>query len=235
VKDPLVGPLAAIASGILVSRFVTFQQSELLLAIAAFLALGVVALHRDSRVLAGACCCLGLFFAGALTAFAHAPGPPPELDAEGREIVILGGCVVEPPAISGERERFLLELEPHARAQVTLYTKANERLPTLKYGQNIELDARVRKPRNYGNPGAFDYARYLARRDIYWTASAAASSVRRLPGHCGSRFQGFVMNLRAAALDRIARLYPGNQYATGMMQAILVGQSYQLQRVQVTG
>jgi len=31
--------------------------------------------------------------------------------------------------ISGERERFLLELEPHARAQVTLYTKANERLP----------------------------------------------------------------------------------------------------------
>ena len=36
--------------------------------------------------------------------------------------------MVEPPAISGERERFLLELEPHARAQVTLYTKANERL-----------------------------------------------------------------------------------------------------------
>ena len=114
-------------------------------------------------MLAGACCCLGLFFAGTLTALVHAPGPPPELDAEGREIVILGGCVVEPPAISGERERFLLELEPRARVQVTLYTKANERLPPLRYGQNIELDARVRKPRNFGNPGAFDYSRYLAR------------------------------------------------------------------------
>jgi hypothetical protein len=175
VKDPLVGPLGAIASGILLSRFVTFQPSELLLAIAAFLVLGVVALHRGSRVLAGACCCLGLFFAGVLTALAHAPGPPPELDAEGREIVILGGCVVEPPAISGERERFLLELGPRARAQVTLYTKGGEPLPPLRYGQNIELDARVRKPRNYGNPGAFDYARYLARQDIFWTASGAAS------------------------------------------------------------
>jgi hypothetical protein len=144
VKDPLVAPLGAIALGILVSRFVAFQPSELLLAIAAFLVLGVVALRRGSRPLAGVCCCLGLFFAGTLTALAHAPGPPPELDAEGREIVILGGCVVEPPAISGERERFLLELEPHARAQVTLYTKAHEPLPPLRYGQNIELDARVR-------------------------------------------------------------------------------------------
>ncbi|MGA9623746.1 MAG: hypothetical protein WBQ65_04695 [Bryobacteraceae bacterium] len=52
MKDPLVAPLAAIASGILLSRFVTFQQSELLLAIAAFLVLGVVALRRGSRVLA---------------------------------------------------------------------------------------------------------------------------------------------------------------------------------------
>ena len=231
MKDPLVPPLAAIASGILLSRFVSFQPSELLLAVAAFLVLGVVALHRGSRVLAGACCCLGLFFAGAFTALAHAPGPPPELDAEGREIVILAGCVVEPPAISGERERFLLELEPHARAQVTLYTKANEPLPPLRYGQSIELDARVRKPRNYGNPGAFDYARYLARQDIFWTASGAAATVRILPGRCGSRFHKAVMDLRALVLARIQRLYPGDSYRGGMMQALMIGQSFQLERV----
>jgi len=231
VKDPLVGPLAAIASGILVSRFVPFHSSELFAAIGAFLLLGILALRRHSRTLAGACCCLGLFCAGALTALAHAPGPPPELDAEGREIVILGGCVVEPPAISGERERFLLELDPHARAQVTLYTKGDEPLPPLRYGQNIEIDARVRKPRNYGNPGAFDYAHYLSRQQIYWTASGAADTVRILPGRCGSRFQKAVMDLRAGALARIERLFHGSDYQTGMMQALLIGQSYQLQRV----
>ena len=39
------------------------------------------------------------------------------------------------------------------------------------------------------------------------------------------------MDLRQAALDRIDRLYPGNPYQSGMMQAILIGQSYQLQKV----
>src|SRR5689334_6386475 len=160
VKLPLVGPVAAIAAGILVSRFVQFQAAELSGAIAAFLLLGMLALYRRARLLAGICCALGLTATGALTALAHAPGPPPELDAEGREIVILGGCVVEPPAISGERERFLLELEPHARAQVTLYSRNGESLPALRYGQNVEIDVRVRKPRNFGNPGAFDYAHY---------------------------------------------------------------------------
>jgi len=226
-----VAPLAAIASGILVSRFVPFHPSELFAAIAAFLLLGVVALWRDSRAIAGACCCLGFFCGGALTSLVHAPGPPPVLDAEGREIVILGGCVVEPPAISGERERFLLELAPHARAQVTLYTKGDEPLPPLRYGQNIELDGRVRKPRNYGNPGAFDYAHHLSRQEIYWTASGAADTVRILPGRCGSRLQKAVMDLRAGMLARIERLYHGSDYQTGMMQALLIGQSYQLQRV----
>jgi len=231
VKHPLIGPVAAIAAGILVARFVPFQQSELLAALGALLGLSVLAFCRKARTLATICCWLGLVPAGALTALRHRPGPPPELDAEGREIVILGGCVVEPPAVSGERERFILELDPHARAQVTLYTRNGEALPPLHYGQNVELDARVRKPRNFGNPGAFDYAGYLARQDIYWTASGAANTVRILPGRCGSAFQKVVMDLRAAALHRIDQLYQGDSYQTGFMQAILIGQSYQLQRI----
>jgi predicted membrane metal-binding protein len=54
----------------------------------------------------------------------------------------------------------------------------------------IELDARVRKPHNFGNPGAFDYARYLARQDIYWTASGAAGTVRVLH-YQGAADRGF--------------------------------------------
>ena len=192
----------------------------------------MLSLCRRSRILAGACCLLGLFFAGALAGAGPCARPPPELDAEGREIVILGGCVVEPPAISGERERFLLELAPQARAQVTLYTKEGEPLPSLRYGQNIELDARVRKPRNYGNPGAFDYAHFLARQNIYWTASrrrrhgphsAAATAARR----CAKA----AMDLRAAVLRRTEQLYHGDDYLSGMMQAMLMGQNFQLQSI----
>src|ERR1039458_7719916 len=193
--------------------------------------LGCPALWRGSRALAGLCCLLGLFFAGALDSRVHTPGPPPEIDASGREVVIVGGCVVEPPAISVERERFIRELDRDARAEVTLYTKPGETLPALRYGQNLELDGKVRPPRNFGNPGAFDFRNYLARQDIYWTISAAAGSVRVLPGHCGNAFQKAVMDLRQAALARIEHLYYGDAYQSGMMQAILIGQSFQLQRV----
>jgi len=231
VKHPLLGPLAALASGILLARFVPLAPRETIPAIALLLVLGTVAASRGSLRLAAICCLLGFVFAGALTAFVHAPGPPPEIEAEAREIVILAGCVVEPPAVSGERERFLMELDRAARAQVTLYTKPGETLPALHYGQKIEVDARIRKPRNFGNPGAFDYARYLARQDIYWTASASAGAVKIMPGTCGSRFGKFIMDLRAAALARIERLYPNDPFRSGMMQAVLIGQSFQLQKV----
>lgn len=229
--DPLLGPCAAVALGVLLARFVPFRQAEAATLTGGLFAMAALAAWRRSPKLAAICCCIAMLFAGIWTAVAHAPGPTPEIDAEAREVVILGGCVVEPPAISGARERFVLELEPKTRAQVTLYTRTGETLPDLRYGQNIELDAKIRKPHNYGNPGAFDYAHYLSERDIYWTASGAAGSVHILPGSCGSAFQKFVMDLRATALARIARLYPDDTYQSAMVQAILIGQNYQLQRV----
>jgi competence protein ComEC len=39
------------------------------------------------------------------------------------------------------------------------------------------------------------------------------------------------MNLRQSALERIESLYHGDSYQTGLMQAILIGQSFQLQKV----
>jgi competence protein ComEC len=227
----LLGPLAALAAGILLYRFVPLGPSESCGAITAFLALGVLALWRGSRGLAAVCCLLGMFFAGALDSLVHAPGAPPTIDATGREVVILSGCVVEPPALSGERERFVLELDRDARAQVTLFTKPGETLPALHYGQNLELEGKVRQPRNFGNPGAFDHRNFLARQNIYWTVSAAAGAVRVLPGHCGNAFQKGVMDLRQAALARIEHLYHGDRYQSGMMQAVLIGQTFQVEKV----
>ena len=197
MRDPLLPPCAALLAGILLSRCVPFDSPELIAAGAALFLLSLLALWLQNRRLAGACCLLALIFGGALTAVANRPGPSPELNVQDREVAILSGCVVEPPVLSGDREQFVLELAPHARARVSLYLQDGEVPPVLHYGQQIEIDAKVRRPHNFQNPGAFDYERYLARRKIYWTASAnSTQSIRVLPGSCGSRFAKVIAELR---------------------------------------
>src|SRR5215472_13011990 len=60
---------------------------------------------------------------------------------------------------------------------------------------------------------------------------ASAGDVRVMPGACGSRFGKFIMGLRAAALARIEQLFPEAPFRSGMMQAVLIGQTFQLQKV----
>jgi competence protein ComEC len=232
MRDPLIPPLAALGGGILLARFAAFESRELLAAMAALFALSLMAFWRNSRRLSAICSLAGLGFAGCLVALVHRPGPAPELDAGAREVVILSGCVVKPPAFSEGREQFILELDEAARAQVSLYLKDGESAPNLHYGQKIELPARVRRARNFGNPGSFDYAGYLARQDIYWTASAnSVGEIRVLGGECGSGFWRAIFALRVAALQRLERLYSGKPYETGMLEATLIGETSKMQKV----
>jgi competence protein ComEC len=231
VKDPLVAPLVALASGILVSRFISFDTRELLVALPVLVALTALAWKR-SRWLLLTCCLVTIAFCGALLEALHRRGRAPEIEARAREVLSLGGCVVTPPAFYEGRDQFTLELAPRARVQVSLMVREGENPPDLRYGQLVELEARLRPVRNFQNPGAFDYQGYSARSDIYWTASAAAgATVKVLPGRCGSRFRAAVFALRTAALNRIERLYRNNPYATGMLEATLIGESSKLERV----
>jgi competence protein ComEC len=164
--------------------------------------------------------------------FISRPGQAPEIDASSHETVVLSGCVVSPPAFYEGRGQFVIELARKARARVSLTVRDGESPPNLHYGQLVEFEARVRPIRNFQNPGAFDYQGLSARSDIYWTASmAAGSAVKVQPGRCGSWFQSEIFALRTAALNRIDRLYAGNPYATGMMEATLIGESSKLDRI----
>ncbi|MCC7176575.1 MAG: ComEC/Rec2 family competence protein [Bryobacterales bacterium] len=225
MRHPLLVPAVSLAAGIAAGRLVEFGSRELAVYVCACLALALVSRLRRSAWLARTGVWLAVLFAGLLVERLHRPGPAPRIDAEPRERLILAGCVVEPPALFPNREQFLLELEPGARVRVNLYPRPEQAPPVLRYGQRVELEARIRFPRNFGNPGAFDYVRYLARQEVYWTASAGASSDPRiLPGRCGSRLGALVYGVRDAALERLERLYAGDPYKTGMMQAILVGE-----------
>lgn len=231
MKDPLVAPLIAIGSGILISRAVRFDTPELAIALGLLAILTFVAARWRRRILP-APLLAALCVAGIWVDVLHRPGAAPRVDAGSQELVIVGGCVVDPPLFYEGRDQFTLEMAPHARVRASLTMREGETPPDLNYGQSIEFEGKLRPVRNFHNPGSFDLEKFSARREVYWTAAVASgSAVKVMPGRCGSRFWAMIFAIRTAALRRIEALYPNNPYATGMMEATLIGETGKLDKL----
>ncbi len=231
LKFPLLPPLAAYAFGVLLSRYAGWTIPETLACAGLFLLLAVVA-HRMAPRWVAPCLMLALVPAGTTMALVHRPAPAPRLDAGSEETVLLDGCVVEAPVFFEGRTQFTLELAPRARARVSLAMQAGERPPELHYGQRVEIEAKARPPRNFGNPGSFDYAGFLARQNVYWNAAMRSGTTPKiLGGRCGSPFVAALSRMREAGLDRLGQIYPDDAFVRGLFAAILFGERRELDKV----
>ncbi len=225
-REPLLLPAAALSFGILSGHLGQLHAetalapcllSGLLVAIT-FLLQNVSRLRLPAFVLL-------FFFGGILTEGLHRQTHRPELSVDDGEAALLSGCVTNPPVFSENREQFTLDLAPGKAARLSVNLVQNERLP-LKYGQQVEVAAKVHSPRNFGNPDAFDYVGYLAGQQIYWTGSVSTTSdIRLLPGHCGSPAVGLLYGIRTWALGRLEALYPGDRHTSSLLQATLLGET----------
>jgi competence protein ComEC len=168
---------------------------------------------------------------GIAVEIAHRQTRTPKLNAGDGDIVILEGCVSNPPVFSPNREQFTLDLTPKAAARITVTLKPDDPPLALNYGQNVEMPAKIRAPRNFQNPDSFDYVQYLAAQHIYWTGSvSSAHAIKVLPGKCGSSAIAGLFALRTWALARLASLYPGDQHTVGLLQATLLGETSGVER-----
>lgn len=231
--NPLLLPLILVMGGIVVAKALEFSLVEAAWPSAALAGLAFLSSRAGARFLVKLAGGLSILFAGAALEARLPHDPPPEIDAGSREILLVEGCVVEPTVFSNDRAQFTLEIEPGARARVSLpLDDPAVPLQNLEYGQRVEIEARLRKPHNFNNPGGFDYVQYLARRNIYWNAAMARESPAKvLLGRCGSRLMKAVFDLRTMVLNRIENLFRGSEYDTGMMEAVLVGETARLERI----
>ncbi len=171
-----------------------------------------------------------LVLCGIVTQVAHRPGRTPKLSAEDSETVLLTGCVTNPAAFSPNREQFTLALAPRASARISVALKNAQTVP-VDYGRRLEVAAKIRLPRNYQNPGAFDYSGYLARQHIYWTGSVSnPGDLRFLPGACGSRPLAWLYGIRGWALNRLMGLYPNDLHTAALLEATLLGETSSVER-----
>jgi competence protein ComEC len=91
----------------------------------------------------------------------------------------------------------------------------------FQYGERLRFSAKLYAPRNFRNPGAFDYAGFLADKGIAALGSAKAAEVELLPGFAGKRTELWRVRIRRSLTRKIQAIWPTEQAA--LVAAILLG------------
>lgn len=173
-------PLVWAASGLLAGQCAGPAFFLPLTVIFAAVALPAFLFRRGSRH--GAL--LAVAFAAALVGAAETAGlHDPDLGPDHVRRLVgstadLRGRIAARPSRGGSGTRLAVEIETVRRGETWEAIRGRVlvtvRSPSFswKRGDRVEARLRLREPRNFGNPGEFDYVAYLARRGIHVTAFA---------------------------------------------------------------
>ena len=167
---------------------------------------------------------------------------------DGNEVLITGHVIGEgtfrKAGFGGLRQQIDVETEEIARnaqrvivssgLHLGIYAKQPKReyeedkapapvMRTYRYGERILFPARLRLPRNFRNPGAFDYESYLADNDIAVLGSTQADGITLLAGFSGSRIQLWRARIHRSIIEKIHQLWPSHEAA--LIDAMVIGES----------
>lgn len=92
----------------------------------------------------------------------------------------------------------------------------------FRYGERLRFPAKPYPPRNFRNPGAFDYRAYLAENGIVALASTKVESVELLPGFAGSRAELWRTRIHRSIIEKVHALWPSPEAA--LMDAMVIGE-----------
>src|SRR5438270_642193 len=234
-RAPLALAAAAFACGIWLSTPWQVSPAPWGWATAALALCAVVAVAIKSLRPAQASALLALICSGAFARLAT-PSPqlavlPPEfLNVKDVEIVAHvtnDGALL---AIDDSRERFEMETESieldgtrflqPVGIRTTIYGVAGA---TLKYGERIHMLAKLRLPRNFGNPGAFDYEGYLRGRGITALASVIVDDFEVIQGTSGSHLGFWRSRIRNSILQHIHQSGLWSREDAAILAAMIMG------------
>lgn len=245
-REPLLYAALSFSAGILLGARAWRPPAWWVVAILVFLAAGIYLLQRRPRwSLAMACAALAL-----LGAFAVQARGPVTVNteilrfADGGDVTLTAHITRDGFLREGGfgASRQVLEVESEqiqagsamenirAGLRLTIYSRpesdgdagTSAAIPLYTYGQRLRLAAKLRPPRNFGNPGAFDYRGYLAQRGIAALGSANQAEVQVLPGFAGTRAARWRNQARRSVLAQIHALWPPQQAA--LMDAMVIGE-----------
>jgi competence protein ComEC len=253
-RQPALWAALAFAGGIAAGAYVWRPPLWWLLAAILFAGFGAFFTRRRAWAASGMTLC-ALFAAGALTFAVRVPAHSPAsrlLDFAGAQEVLVTGHVVKEGELLSEgpkeaRQVVNIETEQvsegeqafpvHSLLQLGVYTKRTTQPGTgedavsarvFRYGERMRFPVKLYAPRNFRDPGAFDYRSYLADQGIVALGSAKATEVEVLPGFAGSRVELWRVRIHRSIAAKVKALWPERQAA--LVDAMLLGEESFLTR-----
>ncbi len=158
--------------------------------------------------------------------------------ADGRKVILEGKIYRFPErSLSGERlyvkvERVFKDGRPEVVSGKMLLT-IGDNPGDYSFGERVRFRAKIKRPRNFGNPGGFDYEGYLYSQGIYVTGFASDSGwvtpVRYINtadtrgyGGLRSTFFSYIGALRSKANSFIER-NTEDETVKGILKALVLG------------
>jgi competence protein ComEC len=99
---------------------------------------------------------------------------------------------------------------------------SNAPMHTYHYGDRLRFSAKLKLPRNFRNPGAFDYRGYLADRNIAALGSTKTENVEPIPGFVGTRIGFWRSRLHRGVIGKVHELWPPHEAA--LIDAMVIGE-----------
>jgi competence protein ComEC len=93
----------------------------------------------------------------------------------------------------------------------------------LIYGERVAFTGKLRLPRNFRNPGAFDYEGYLHGLGLAVLGSVDAAKIQVLPGRTGSWLGRRRSAVRRSILEHITSRALWNREESGLLAAMVIG------------
>ena len=240
-RQPMLWATVAYSLGIIAGVYDWRPASWWITAAAAFLAAGLYFVGR--RKYLGVGLALGAFFlAGALHIQLRGSAPldtslqpfaddhPVEMTAhvtrEGRLREASPNEVRQ--SLDVETEQIVTEngtrVPVHSGVRLGIYADraSASTMRLLHYGDRLRIAGKLKLPRNFRNPGAFDYQGYLAANGIAALGSAKSDEVELLPGFAGSRIELWRTRIHSSIVAKVHALWPPPQAA--LIDAMVIGE-----------
>lgn len=230
IERPLFIPLASIIAGLSIAGFYSlFLPENLLLPLSVISFFTILVRQRLPFLIALSL----LFFCWGNLAVKPLIQPSLEINHiahfVGDKPVTIEGVIDGRPEATERGSRLYLHVErlfageSHAAVTGRLLLHVGEGRVTFLTGDRVRFVTRLHKPRNYGLPGEFDYARFLAFKEVFVTAFVkTADDVILIREGVDNRLQRRIDHLASGMGRFIGSAIPGVEGS--ILRALLIGE-----------